>query len=156
MDANDIYLFRRYPQLRQRFSYRRERAADDDTLLHLELRRRRADFRTDESSNTWTTTTTMHTSGGLRLRPIHQRETALTYSISPSAWSTQSTLNFNSTTSTADTLTTLDSQGRPHVTQQRQSQGSSNDLGRNRLRSAVPDRDGDNSLQWDRWPGPRR
>ena len=69
----------------------------------------------------------MHTSGGLRLRPIQPtRSTALTYSISPSAWWTESTLNFNGTTSTADTRITVDSQGRPHVTQRKQSQSSSN------------------------------
>ena len=82
---------------------------------------------TDESSNTWTTTY----DDAYFWRPKASTDptnaqTALTYSISPSAWSTESTLNFNGTTSTADTLTTLDSQGRPHVTQRRQSQGSSN------------------------------
>ena len=82
---------------------------------------------TDENSKTWTTTY----NDPNFWRPTASTDptnaqTALAYSISPSAWATESTLNFNGTTSTADTRTTLDSQGRPHVTQQEQSQGSSN------------------------------
>jgi len=38
----------------------------------------------------------------------------------------ESTLNFNGTTSTADTLTALDGLGRTHVTQRRQTQGGTN------------------------------
>jgi YD repeat-containing protein len=38
----------------------------------------------------------------------------------------ESTLNFNGTTSTVDTLTALDGLGRGHVTQRRQAQGGSN------------------------------
>jgi RHS repeat-associated protein len=39
---------------------------------------------------------------------------------------TESTLNFNGTSSTVDTLTTLDTLGRPHIQQTRQAPGSSN------------------------------
>ena len=41
-------------------------------------------------------------------------------------FASESTLNFNGTTSTADTRTTLDGLGRAHVTQRRQTQGGTN------------------------------
>ncbi len=82
---------------------------------------------TDENSKIWTTTYN---------DPNFWRTTASTdpttaqatvaYSTSPSAWATESTLNFNGSTSTADSRITLDNQGRPHVTQRKQGQSSSN------------------------------
>jgi len=51
--------------------------------------------------------------------------TNIAYSTSPS-FATESTLNFNGSTSTVDTRTTLDGLGRVHVTQRQQSQGAAN------------------------------
>jgi YD repeat-containing protein len=82
---------------------------------------------TDENSKNWTTTY----NDANFWRPTAKSDptsasTSITYGIPASAWWTESTLNFNGTTSTADTRITLDNQGRPHVTQQKQSQSSSN------------------------------
>jgi len=50
--------------------------------------------------------------------------TTISYATSPTA--TESALNFNGSTSTVDTRTTLDGLGRSHISQKRQGQGSSN------------------------------
>ncbi|MBV9269103.1 MAG: RHS repeat protein, partial [Acidobacteriaceae bacterium] len=65
-------------------------------------------------ANYWRPTSTTDATGAV---------TTMTYATSPIA--SESTLNFNGTTSTADTRATLDGLGRTHVTQRRQAQGSS-------------------------------
>src|SRR5881296_1075082 len=52
--------------------------------------------------------------------------TNISYSTSSSPFAVESTLNFNGTSSTADTRTTLDGLGRVHISQRKQSQGSTN------------------------------
>src|SRR5439155_26747481 len=52
--------------------------------------------------------------------------TNISYSTSSSPFAVESTLNFNGTTSTADSRTTLDGLERVHISQRKQSQTSSN------------------------------
>jgi hypothetical protein len=58
----------------------------------------------------------------IKLTPEEHARLASAHSVSP--FSTEGTLNFNGSTSTADALTTLDSLGRVHVSQRKQSQGA--------------------------------
>jgi hypothetical protein len=54
-----------------------------------------------------------------------QATTTFSYATSP-PFATESALNFNGTTSTVDSRTTLDGLGRAHISQRKQGQGSSN------------------------------